>query len=88
MNRRQRLAQRAAARHAPPDSPVGGTRWTQRADPSDPRFALIEMRIPNGGQPEASYRGLDAADRITRFCAAYLKGVADANDVTDGDEAN
>lgn len=76
MNRHQRRAQRAQARNAPADSPVGGTCWKQRPDPADPRFVLIEMRIPNGGLEAKSYAGLDASDRILRFCIGSLHGRA------------
>jgi hypothetical protein len=49
--------------------------WTQRADPKDPGFALIEIRLPNGGMPSASYEGASAFDRIRRFARGYLCGV-------------
>lgn len=75
MNRHQRRAQASASRHAF-KAGVGseGSWWKQRVDPADPRFVLIEMRIPNGGMPEAEYFGVDARDRIARFCTAYLEG--------------
>jgi hypothetical protein len=49
--------------------------WRQGADPKDPRFVRIEIRIPNGGMPPASYEGDGAFDRIRRFCRSYLCGV-------------
>jgi hypothetical protein len=52
-----------------------GTRWSQRVDPDDPDHVLIEMRIPNGGMPEAYYEGDAAHDRIKRFCKNYMDGV-------------
>ena len=36
---------------------IKGYRWSQRTDPSDPRFVLVEMRFATEGMPEAEYEG-------------------------------
>lgn len=55
---------------------VAGHRWSQRVDPMDSRFVIVEFRfpIPNGEMSEAMYSGLEAKDRILRFCKGYLGG--------------
>lgn len=52
--------------------------WTQRMDPKDNRFVLIELRLPCAPavMPTATYRGLEAFDRVSRFAVGYLEGHA------------
>jgi hypothetical protein len=48
-------------------------------DPADMSFRLIQLRIPHN--PEQTpfgpfdHRGIDARDRLARFCAGYLAGL-------------
>lgn len=50
------------------DALIAGTRWSQRTD-EDPRFTIIEIRLPTSNDPPAiELRGQEAADRIVRFC--------------------
>ena len=47
-----------------------GIRWSQKTDPEDADYVLIEVRIPNNPDspmPTASYTGQEAVDRIFRW---------------------
>jgi hypothetical protein len=79
MNRRDRRAQAAIGR---PEAEkwAAGSRWSQRPDPEDPTYALIEIRVPTGPNlmPEATYEGKAAAERLGLWARHYMHGVEDA----------
>jgi len=51
-----------------------GTRWQQRQVGG---FAVITISIPTVGMPPATYEGLEASDRLRRFCIGFLSGKAE-----------
>ena len=56
---------------------LAGAQWSQRLDPSDPRFVLITARIPtNPSSPHEAVTdvGEPASRRMFRFCLAMLAG--------------
>lgn len=53
---------------------VDGTQWTQRADPNDARFLIIEGRIPRGQASVVELQKQEAVNHIIRFCAGILEG--------------
>jgi len=57
---------------------LDGFRWHQRADPSNPNYLLIEMRLPNGGMPPAKFTGAEARDRLVQWAASITAQAAAA----------
>jgi hypothetical protein len=78
MNRHERRKQAAISR-ADVNRLVSGARWSQRPDPEDPEYALIEFRMPTGPNrmPEATYVGDEAMARMHRFGSGFLAGAED-----------
>lgn len=74
MNRRVRRAAVAAARKRNQSLNPEGMWWTQRPDPKDPDWALIEMRIPAPQMLPATYQGVAVVERLMRFCTGIMAG--------------
>lgn len=53
-----------------------GIWWSQKADPADPRFVLVEMRMPSDGGRPVRLTGLAARDELERFCRKRLADIA------------
>lgn len=66
----------------PTGAPDWGTsHFRDRVDPSDPNFRIVEIRMPHDarttGYGPFEFTGPAAAERLRRYCAAYLSGVGD-----------
>lgn len=60
----------------------GTSYFKDRVDPADGLFRLVEMKLPHDplAQPNYGpfeYTGIQARERLRRFCAGYLSGFGD-----------
>lgn len=55
---------------------LAGCRWERKVDPDDPRFFLIEIRLPESDpdRAEETETGAEVEPRIVRFCNGFLSG--------------
>jgi hypothetical protein len=58
------------------------SRWTDRDDPSDVRFRIVEIRLPHGPPSRPTfgpfeYAGTGVRERVRRFCAIFLLAYGD-----------